>query len=205
MKALAAGLLLASGAAMAQYAGPAVEACRSLAKRQQEGKAEVVIDRDDKLQLVRRARKAGSQPVSAVLTGNGAIVLSGAPSAELAFVCLLSDDKRAVYFDWLPRGDASPLAACTRDPGLRERAQACLEGLQQAAEQDLLQVYARRFQQANDHGAGALDTYRKSNEAWRAYREAECARRSAQASENPVLAELACRVDLTRRRAADMR
>ena len=205
MRALVAGLLLASGAAMAQYEGPAVEACRSLAKRQQDGKADVVIDRDERLHIARRARKAGSQPVNAVLTGNGAIVLAGAPSAELAFVCLLADEKRAVYFEWLPHGEASPLAACTRDPGLRERAQACLEGLQQAAEQDLLQVYARRFQQANDHGGGALDAYRKSNEAWRAYRDAECARRSAQASEKPVLAELACRVDLTRRRAADMR
>jgi uncharacterized protein YecT (DUF1311 family) len=205
MRALVAGLLLASGGAMAQYDGPAVEACRALAKRQQEGKAEVVIDRDDRLQLARRARKAGSQPVSAVLTGNGAIVLSGAPSAELAFVCLLSDEKRAVYFDWLPRGGASALAACTRDPGLRERAQACLEGLQQTAEQELQEVYARRFQQANESGGAALDTYRRSNDAWRAYVDAECARRGAQAGGKAAQVELACRVELIRRRAAEMR
>ena len=202
---LVASLLLASGAAMAQYEGPAVEACRSLAQRQQEGKAEVVIDRDERLQIARRARKAGSQPVGAVLTGTGAIVFAGAPSAELAFVCLLADEKRAVYFDWLPRGEAAPLAACTRDPGLRERAQACLEGMQQAAEQELQEVYARLFQQANERGGAVLDSYRRSNDAWRAYVDAECARRGAQAGERTPQVELACRVELMRRRAAEMR
>ena len=205
MRRLLAALLLASGGALAQSDGPAVEACQSLAKRQQEGGGEVVIERDDRLQLVRRPRKAGSQPVSSVLTGNGAMVFADAPSAELAFVCLLADQKRAVFFEWLPRGEASALAACTRAPGLRERAQRCLEGLQQSAEQELLEVYTQRFQQAKDRGEATVAAFRKSNDAWRAYRDAECARRSAQASEKPDHVELACRVELTRRRAAEMR
>ena len=42
-----------------------------------------------------------------------------APSAELAFICLLADDKRAVFFEWLPRANASAMAQCTRDDARR--------------------------------------------------------------------------------------
>ena len=206
MRALIASLMLAGGSAFAQYDGPAAEACRAQAKRQQEGAGEVVIDRDASLQIARRAHAVGGQAVSAVLTGNGAIVFAGSPSAELAFICLLAGEKRAVFFSWLPRGDASALASCTRSAALRGRARECLEGHLHLAEQELLIAYTQRFRQASERGDATAAAYRKSNDAWRAYRDAECARRREQAPAEAAAQdlELACRVELTRRRAAEV-
>ncbi len=102
--------------AMAQYGGPAVEACRAYAKKQLFRDAstakDVVIDRDASLVIERYTRKLGSQHVASILTGNGAVVFYNAPSAELAFICLLADEKRPVFFGWLPRRDASAMAQC---------------------------------------------------------------------------------------------
>ena len=83
--------------AQAQYNGPAVEACRTYAmqeaKREGMSIADVVLERDAALAIERYSRKLGSQPVSSILTGNGAVVVPGAPSAELSFICLLADEK----------------------------------------------------------------------------------------------------------------
>ena len=207
MRLLVAGLALASSTAMAQYQDPAVDACLAQAKRQQEGATQIVIERDASLQIARGARKAGSLAVSAVLTGNGAVVFADTPSAELSFVCLLAEGKRAVFFSWLPRSNPSALASCARAAELRARLRPCLENLQQMAEQELLLAYAQGFQQANERGAATVAAFRKSNDAWRAYRDAECARRREQPPEGTAAEdlELACLVELTRRRAADMR
>lgn len=207
MRVLVAGLALASGAAMAQYRGPAVDACLAQAKRQQEGPAQIVIERDASLQIAHAARKVGSQAVSAVLTGNGAVAFAETPSAELSFVCLLADEKRAVFFSWLPHSNPGALASCARSAELRARLRPCLENLHQMAEQELLVVYGHRFQQANERGAATVAAFRKSNDAWRAYRDAECARRREpppQGAAGEDL-ELACLVELTRRRAAEVR
>ena len=131
--------------------------------------------------IERYTRKVGNQFVSSVLTGNGAVVYSGTPSAELSFLCLLADEKRPVFFTWLPRQDAGALAQCTRDDSLR-------------------------FQEANQRGEAALAAYRKANDGWRQYRDAECQRRrDAGSSGDANERQLACIVDLTRRRAWDMR
>ena len=168
---------------------------------------DVVLERDGALAMERYARKAGNQYVASVLTGHGAVVLPGSPSAELAFICLLADDKRPVFFNWLPRLDISALAQCRRSAELRPKAGSCLELLLRTAEMDLTQTYAEGFQQANERGEAALAAYRKSNDQWRAYRDAECARRSAHppAGVSGAEADLACHVELTRRRRLDMR
>ena len=105
--------------AFAQYNGPAVDTCLAYAKREakREGTSakDIVFERDQNLMIERYTRKLGNQFVSSILRGNGAVVLDGAPSAELSFICLLADDKRAVFFEWLPRINASALAQCTRD------------------------------------------------------------------------------------------
>jgi len=171
-----------------------------------------VIERDQALSIERYTRKLGNQFVSSILRGNGAVVLENAPSAELAFICLLADDKRAIFFEWLPRPNASALAQCSRDTALREQPKPCLETLLQVAENDLMQSYAMTFQDARerDHAAGnekAADTFRKANDEWRQYRDAECARRRDNAPKGltPEHQYLACFVELTRRRALDMR
>lgn len=193
------------------HAQAAVQACRSFAlqeaKRDGMSVEDIVLERDGALAMERYARKAGNQHVASVLTGNGAVVLPGAPSAELSFVCLLADDKRPVFFNWLPRQNISALAQCRRSAELRPKAGSCLELLLRTAEMDLTQVYAEGFQQANERGEPALGLFRKSNDEWRAYRDAECERRSAHppAGVSGAEADLACRVELTRRRVLDMR
>lgn len=201
--------------AAAQYKGPALDACRDYAKREiaREGmKAkDVVFEQDPELSLDRYTRKVGSQFVSSVLTGNGAVVLPGVPSAELSFVCLLADEKRPVFFAWLPRRNPSALAQCTRDAELRKDPGECLKTLLVVAESDLTQTYAGSFQAARERdGEGKEvhgDVFRKANEEWKQYRDAECARRRDAAPPGSALeaVELACRVDLTRRRIVDMR
>lgn len=202
--------LLFAVSAHAQYQGPAVESCRAYAikelKTNGNAAKDVVFERDGSLLIERHTRKVGSQFVSSVLTGNGAIVLPGTPSAELSFLCLLADEKRPVFFTWLPRQDTAALAQCTRDDSLRGKSRPCLETLLQVAENDLGQLYAIRFQEANERGEAAVAAYRKSNDEWRQYRDAECQRQRDSASTgNADERQLACIVDLTRRRALDMR
>ena len=201
--------------AFAQYHGPAVEACRTYAKREiaRDGtKAKDVVLEKESLSIERYTRKMGNQFVSSILTGNGAVVLEGAPSAELSFICLLADDKRAVFFEWLPRANASAMAQCTRDEALRAKPRPCLETLLQVAENDLTQAYAIGFQDARerDHGSGKEDSvngFRRANDEWRQYRDAECARRrqTVPTGENADDFQIACMIDLTRRRALDMK
>ena len=209
-------LTLVFSFANAQYGGPAVEACRAYAKRQLFRDAntakDVVIDRDASLVVERYTRKAGSQYVASILTGNGAVVFDNAPSAELGFICLLADEKRPVFFEWLPRRDASAMSQCMRDEGVRENPRPCLELLLQLAESDLIQVYAQSFQEARERDGGGdsepfTDVYRKSTEAWRQYRDAECARRRefAPPGVGPDDYQMACIIELTRRRLVDMR
>ena len=217
MKKLLPALLLAvSSSALAQYAGPGVETCRAYAKAEikREGTTakDVVIERDANLMIARYTRKLGNQFVSSILTGNGAVVLDGAPSAELSFICLLADEKRAVFFEWLPRGRVSPLAQCTRDEAMRAKPRPCLEVLLQVAENDLTIAYTEVFINARQRDSSAgndrtADAFRKSNDEWKQYRDAECARRRdhAPAGTSPDDAQLACTIELTRRRTLDVR
>jgi len=112
-----------------------------------------------------------------------------------------------VFFSWQALPNVPALAQCGRSQSLRGKEQACLELLLQTAEQDLSQVYAYRFQEANERGEKSLAAYRKANDEWREYRDAECARRREAAAKgtSPDDVRAACMVELTRRRALDMR
>jgi uncharacterized protein YecT (DUF1311 family) len=202
--------------ANAQYEGPGVEVCRLYAQRQLMRDANtaktVVIERDQNLVIERYTRKVGNQFVSSILTGNGAVVFANAPSAELAFICLLADDKRAVFFEWLPRRDASAMTQCMRDDTTRANPRPCLQTLIEVGEADLMQAYAHRLTEARQLDAAASneaasDRYRASNQAWLQYRDTECLRRKDQtpAGVDPGDYQLACTIELTRRRLVDMR
>jgi uncharacterized protein YecT (DUF1311 family) len=214
MKALL--LLLLPLVAHAQYEGPGVEVCRLYAQRQlmrDAGTAKaVVIERDQSLVIERYTRKVGNQFVSSILTGNGAVVFANAPSAELGFICLLADDKRAVFFEWLPRRDASAMAQCLRDDTTRASPRPCLQTLIEVSEADLTQAYAARLTESRQRDAAAgneepSERFRASNKAWLQYRDAECLRRKDQppAGVDPGDYQLACTIELTRRRLVDMR
>lgn len=198
-------LLFLPLAAPAQVAGPAVEACRAYGERGlKHGGADVkalVIDRDGALHIERAARKLESQPVSSILSGNGAIVRAAGPAVELSFVCLLASQRQALFFHWVPRNAAPSLAQCKRGAAPGD----CLQLLLELAERDLIEVAAFRFQASLEADAragneNASNTYRNAAAAWRAYRDAECARRGAGGSDE----WRGCMVDLTRRRYLDL-
>ncbi|MBI2748642.1 MAG: DUF1311 domain-containing protein [Burkholderiales bacterium] len=200
---------------LAQYAGPGVETCRAYAEREVRSDSSraqtVAFDRDRELNIERYTRKIGSQFVSSLLYGNGAIVLGPGPAIEMSFLCLLADEKRAVFFHWTPRRDAPSLAQCRRNAAAREEPGACLDVLLQTVERDLTQAYALRFQEARERDAvlkneEAVAAFRKAADAWRSYRDAECARRTAASGggSGAADAQKACVVELTRRRALDL-
>jgi hypothetical protein len=192
-------------AAAAEYDGPALEACRAYGERvlKSDGadlKA-LEFDNDRHLFFKRESGKLGRQNIGASLSGYGAIVRAVGPAVEMAFLCLLANDRRALWFHWMPRRDAPTLRQCRRgsDAGV------CLQSLLTIAERDLLEATALRYQEAREADAkagndAASSAYRDSGAAWRAYRDAECARRGASGSD----AWRACRVDLARRRYFDL-
>jgi len=99
-------LLSAAAPALAQYEGPAVETCRAYARRElvlnHDDATDVVFKHDQNLTIERYTRKVGSQFVSSVLMGSGALLQDGKPGPDLPFICLLANEKRAVFFYWLP-------------------------------------------------------------------------------------------------------
>ena len=198
-------LALLPSAAAAQYTGPAVDTCRAFGERKLKrgaGNVESLrFDGDRDLLIERVTRKLGNQFVSSALTGNGAILRKTGPAIELAFLCLLADDRRALFFHWMPRRDAPALAQCRRGAAPGD----CLQLLYDLAERDLIEVAAFRFQESLEEDAkrgndAASTAYRNTSAAWRGYRDAECARRGASGSD----AWRACMVELTRRRHLDL-
>jgi hypothetical protein len=192
--------------ALAQVSGPAVEACRVHAERDLKkggsGAKAVVFDRDPSLLMEKYARRMGNQFVSSILSGNGAITRAVGPAVELSFVCLLASDRQALFFHWTPRRNAPALAQCRRGGAAGD----CLQLLLDLAERDLVEVAAFRFQDSLEADAkagneNASSAYRNAAAAWRAYRDAECARRGAAGTD----AWRGCMVDLTRRRYLDLR
>ena len=192
--------------AFSQYSGPGVETCRAFAERdirKSNAKVQaVVFEKDRELNIDRYTAKVGSQFVSSLLSGNGAIAYGGVPAIEMTFVCLLADEKRAVFFHWSPRRDAPSLPQCRRGGGTSSGP--CLDTLLNAADQELIELYAQHTVDARqaDAKAGhenASNAFRRGADAWKAYRDAECARRPAGDERK------ACMVDLTRRRALDLR
>jgi len=188
-------------AASAQYAGPAVETCRKYAEqemRKANDKVKAVLfDRDADLQIARYTRKVGSQFVSSLLEGNGAVLYPGGSAVEFRFLCMLADEKRAVFFHWTSRRDAPPLGQCRRGGA---SASECLDTLLQLAERELTEVYAKHYTDALQAGGEpGADKFRRSAETWKAYRDAECGRRTG------ADAQKACVVALTRQRAVDLR
>ena len=105
--ALLLALFAASAPASAQYDGPAVETCRAYAEREisfyGSKAADVVFKRDQALTIERYTRDVGSQFVSSVLMGNGVLVMKDGVKEEQPFICLLANEKRAVFFYWLPK------------------------------------------------------------------------------------------------------
>lgn len=199
--------------AIAQNPAAAVKACQAHAERELHRNgmtgARIVIDADADLLVDKTTQKLGTQPIISILRGNGALVQKGHPATELTFTCLLADETRAVLFDWLQRRDAPVLAQCRRNSDTPTELGACFEQLQKIADLDLLAASANRFQTAIEadraSGGSRADDFRAAAAAWRSYREAECRSRVAGAGADAGNLERACIIQLTRRRAHELR
>jgi hypothetical protein len=189
-------------AALAQHAGPEVEACRALGERELKKVDATMraleIDADRHLFLEGAKARIGSQPVSGVLSGHGGIVREAGQPVEIGFRCVLSAERKALWFHWVPRPYAPALAQCARGAQTGH----CLEALLEVAERDLIEISTQRYHELMAAGdASATRAFSESATAWRTYRDLECARRGGPDSD----AWRACRVDLTRRRYLDLR
>jgi hypothetical protein len=103
---MAFAVIAAAASARAGYDGPGVETCRSFGAaafaRDERGFRTLALVNDDDLIIERYTDQVGSQFVSSVLTGR-ATVTAEAGARAIRFLCLLADDKRAVFFYPLPR------------------------------------------------------------------------------------------------------
>jgi hypothetical protein len=102
---LAAALFGAAGPVAAGYDGPGVETCRAfgaaaLARDERDFKALALVN-DDDLLIERYTEKVGTQFVSSVLTGRATVTAAGG-QRTIRFLCLLADDRHAVFFYELP-------------------------------------------------------------------------------------------------------
>ena len=198
---------------MAQNPTAAAKACQAHAERELHRNGliagRIVIDAGATLLVEKTTQKLGSQAVTSILRGTGALVPKSHPATELTFTCLLADDTRAVFFDWVQRRDAPVLEQCRRNSTTPTELGACFEQVQKIADLDLLAVSANRFQAAieADRASGGArgDAFRAAAAAWRGYREAEC--RSivtGAAAADAADLERACVIRLTRRRALEL-
>ena len=192
-----------------------VEACRAYAQARA-GSAtatsakDVVFERDQALcHRALRAARLGNQFVSSILTGNGAIVLRR--DAQRAELSLRLPARRRQARGVLPLDAAAERLRARAVHARRGAARqvARLPGVPAAGRRagPDRRSTRMRFQEAHEGGEKTLAAYRKANDEWREYRDAECARRREVAPKGVSAedAELACVVELTRQRGRDMR
>ena len=200
--AVAAGLLAAAGrpaeaapswlAACTAEGAPMIELSRPDA-------AQVLLDPYGEARVERAPDQVGDQPVEAIAGGTGLIIELDGRHLDVPWLCLLGGEDRVLFFHWMPV-PAGPLEQC----GGAERGQedrkdgrtACLRRLLDAAERDLAAAQDR----IGPQGGGLAE----SDAAWRAYRDAECARRGAAPGDGSEDAVLACLIREARERVREL-
>ena len=100
-----AALVFVPGPALAGYDGPGAETCRAFGAaalaRDERGFKALALVNDDDLVIDRYTERVGSQFVSSVLTGRAAVTAADG-TRTIRFLCLLADDRHAVFFYELP-------------------------------------------------------------------------------------------------------
>ena len=186
------------------YGVPLIEAAHR-------GVASILLDPDGEARIQRRSEPVGTQPVPLVASGTGLLVDGDGEKITIAWLCLLENEDRALFFHWLRTSPASPVEACRTKPAGQEKA-ACLQKLLETAEHNLAAVSARltpRPVPQPDDGLRrpAPPPRLSSDAAWRNYRDAECARRldaaiAAGAASKETL--LTCLIERTLARIAEL-
>lgn len=193
----------------------ALESCRAVVvpELRHDGKPAVALELDeDKVVLETAEGSIGEQPIAAVLSAPGEIRRPSEPAKPVRLICLLGPGDSAVFAHLVPTEPPSALDVCYGRSAIRLDVAPCLEAALAAAERDLADRLAAARKEAADldrvtgrtHTAAALEA---SQRAWLAYRDEECHRRAALVAGGTGEGDigLACRVDVTSARAAELR
>ena len=186
------------------YGRPLIEAARP-------GVSSILLDPEGDARYRPSGTPIGSQPLGLVASGNGLVVEADGMHVPIAWICLLEDEDRALFFHWFRTGRASPIEPCRPVSDPREKA-ACLQGLLDAAEHDLTAVNLRlapRVIPLVDAGFPRTQPPPKlaSDAPWRSYRDAECGRRrdaAVAAGSESSETLLTCLVEHTRHRIDEL-
>lgn len=182
------------------------EAAAALALRARTtGFQSVTLDAPPTARLERRATRVGSQPIELVLAGQGTVHAAGG-RRDLRYLCLVAPSGESVFIDVETADAAEILGECGASPAGRN---ACLADLLRQTEKGLAEVEARSVARAQARGSAARrseldEPVATSIGAWRVYRDAECARRGAQATGPEAETVQLCRIELTRARIHEL-
>lgn len=165
----------------------------------------VALDAPPTARLERRDTQVGSQPIELVLAGRGAVHAADG-RRDLRYLCLVAPGGESVFIDVETAGAGEILGECGGPGAGRD---ACLADLLRRTERGLAEVEARSVARAQAGGPVARrseldEPVATSIGAWRVYRDAECARRGAQAAGKATETVQLCRIELTRARVHEL-
>ena len=211
-----AGLVAAGpAAAQADRDAPLRERCATHARAVLAGGddavAEIVLDAEDQAVARFAVRRTGAQPASAVASGSGGLRRRTGERVALRWVCVLDDRGRAVFFHAGPEPAPRSLAECWRWSPSRAELDECLaselleaERALEAAERGAHEA-VRRLTIATGRQS-AMAAQAASDQAWRAYRDAECDRIAELAAGGSGAGDFyrACLIDRARARIREL-
>jgi uncharacterized protein YecT (DUF1311 family) len=157
--------------------------------------------------------KVGSQFISTVLSGYGQLKYKDEKPSPIQFTCLLESDQKAVFFH---PSDSQPPDAVKQcwdkfQPGDWGSMQECLTKAQAQAELALGKLEAEAKTQAEKvesrfPDSAAHESLDNSSTQWKAYRDAECARRDAfrAGGNHPDVSRYECLIRKTEERIRDL-
>lgn len=194
--------------AAASEASPLAACQRSATQRYQPASIKLL---EDDLKKEKREAKVGSQPVGAVLSGQGIWKdKTGGPS-DVHFICLLDGSGKALFVEVLKDGPRDPVDVCWDNfqPAEWGKLVDCLERALKREEAALAAAVAQAAQQAGQtmDKLSSKRTLQESNVLWSKYRDSECDRRQAfvLGRNHPDIGQLTCEIRMTAARISDFK
>jgi uncharacterized protein YecT (DUF1311 family) len=152
-------------------------------------------------QVERRSPPPGHEGVQLVIQGHGSEV--GGGTGDFRYACLVGTAGDVLFVSLQPEGAGKVMAECATRPAVQH---ACLRDLAASADRALADAEAAAVAEARRRAGKKRsevdEPAAESIGAWRVYRDAECARRYDGGNNDR---ELACLVELTRARIAELR
>ncbi len=199
----------ARAAAEGPSEAPALAACQRYATQHYQPASVQLLEDDVKKE--KREAKVGSQPIGAVLSGQGIWKdKTGGPS-DVRFVCLLDGSEKPLFVEVLKDGPRDPVAVCWDGFQAAEwgKMTDCLQGALKREEAALAAALTQATQQAGQSmdKLSAKNTLQDSNVQWAKYRDSECDRQQAFVAgrNHPDIGELTCKIHKTADRISDLK